>query len=245
MNLPYPKKLVLDVEVLKTLKNKINMIAVSYNKKIILIFLSVVFFILFATQNNQKICHEFSVPLKNIFENEEKLFNSSSNQIFLLETHMESERLLINNGQACSVESAALTNPDADIYFIFATNSDGINLKFTELIYELKQYSNIHLTYVNPFELSKGTLAEKFFKRKRMKKSAFPLEHMADVLRILVLNKFGGQYIDLDVFSLKPLSKINRKNFACVESENLICNGIINFDTDENGGKSITNKYLE
>lgn len=83
-------------------------------------------------------------------------------------------------------------NPDAEIYFIFATNSDGVNIKFTELVYQLKKYSNIQLSYINPFELSKGTPAEKFFKEKRMEKSAFKIEHMADVLRILILNKFGG-----------------------------------------------------
>jgi lactosylceramide 4-alpha-galactosyltransferase len=222
---------------------------VNFNKKVILVRISVglliTLFILSITKKEEKTCHEFSIPLNNFLDDQEMVKNSSKTQIFLLETHMEMERSLLDPGQACSVESAALTNPDADINLIFATNSDSINLKFNELIYQLKHYSNIHLTYVNPFELSKGTPAEKFFREERMKKSVFPIEHMADVLRILILNEFGGQYLDLDVFSLKPLSKIGRKNFACVESQDVICNGIMNFDTDENGGKAITNKYLE
>lgn len=223
--------------------------AIIYNKKIILtrisIGLIVISLMLFLTQRKAQTCHEFSISIENILKSEESLRNISKNKIFFLETHMDKERSLTDYGQACSVESAAVVNPDADIYFIFASNADGINLKFTELIYQLKHYSNIHLAYVNPFEFSKDTPAENFFNSKIMESSAFPIEHMADVLRILILNRFSGQYLDLDVFSLKPLSKINRKNFACVESENLICNGIMNLDTDENGGKAITNKYLE
>jgi hypothetical protein len=45
-------------------------------------------------------------PLKNILSDEATLNVSGSRQIFLLETHMDKERILSNPRQACTVESA-------------------------------------------------------------------------------------------------------------------------------------------
>lgn len=126
---------------------------------------------------------------------------------------------------------------------MFGTKSDGVNLKLNELVEGLISYPNIHLRYINPIEFSKGTKLENFFQRGAMDNSSFPIEHAADVLRILTLNKYGGQYLDLDIISLVPISVINRPNSACAENDVVIANGIMNFDVEE--GKAISNKYLE
>lgn len=139
----------------------------------------------------------------------------------------------------------ARTNPDMDIYFMFGTKTDGVNLLLNDLVQGLLSYPNIHLRYVNPIEFSKGTKLETFFQRRAMENSSYILEHTADVMRVLILNKYGGQYLDLDIVSLVPLSVINRQNFACCESDNMAANGIMNLDADEQGGKAISNKYLE
>lgn len=132
-----------------------------------------------------------------------------------------------------------------EIYFLLGTKSDGLNLKMNELVEGLLSYPNIHLRYFNPKELSKGTKLENFFERDAMANSSFPIEHMADIMRVLVLNKYGGQYLDLDIISLVPISVINRPNSACAENDNVIANGIMNLDIDEFGGRAISNKYLE
>jgi lactosylceramide 4-alpha-galactosyltransferase len=118
-------------------------------------------------------------------------------------------------------------------------------MKYSEIIDGLLSYPNIHLRYLNPIEFSKGTKLENFFQRGAMAKSSYPIEHTADVMRVLILNKYGGQYLDLDIISLVPLSVINRQNFACCESDNIVANGIMNMDADENGGKAVSNRYLE
>jgi lactosylceramide 4-alpha-galactosyltransferase len=133
-------------------------------------------------------------------------------------------------------------NPDMDVYFMFGTKTDGVNMKYSELIEALLSYSNIHLRYFNLFEYSKGTKLENFFKSGGVDKSGYPLEHAADILRILTLNKYGGYYLDLDVFSLVPFSTINQKNFACWEISGLIANTILNFNAEV---KILTDKYLE
>lgn len=59
-------------------------------------------------QKNEDECEAFQTyfPLKNVLSDESSLNVSKSRQIFLLETHMEKERILTNPRQACTVESA-------------------------------------------------------------------------------------------------------------------------------------------
>jgi Glycosyltransferase sugar-binding region containing DXD motif len=134
-------------------------------------------------------------------------------------------------------------NPDMEIYFSLVTKSNGVNLKYSNLTSALTSYPNVHFRFLNPVEFSKGTPLEEFFAQNKMQKSTNPIEHLSDVVRVLLLNRFGGQYLDLDVLSLMPISVINRNNFACPETKNIITNAIINMDLE--GGKAISQLYLE
>lgn len=130
-----------------------------------------------------------------------------------------------------------------EVYFILITKSNGIDMKYSESTDILAEYSNIHIKFLNPVEFSKGTQLEEFFAKDKMKNSSNPIEHMSDIVRVLLLNKYGGQYLDLDVLSLVPISVINRVNFACPEVKNVVTNAIINLDLE--GGKAISELYLE
>ena len=65
---------------------------------------------------------------------------------------------------------------------------------------------------------------------------------MADVMRVLILSKYSGTYLDLDVLSLVPLAKINYESFACPESINRITNAVIRVDKQ---GQKVMNLYLK
>jgi lactosylceramide 4-alpha-galactosyltransferase len=134
-------------------------------------------------------------------------------------------------------------NPDMEIYFLFATNFDKVNLKLNELTEALFSYPNIHLRFANVSEFAKGTKLQNFFERDGLANSSYPVEHLSDIMRILALNKYGGQYFDLDVISLVPLSVVNLKNFGCLEWHDSIGNNIINLDLES--GREITDKVLE
>lgn len=101
------------------------------------------------------------------------------------------------------------------------------------------------MRFLNVLEYSKGTRLQNFFERDELGNSLFPIEHASDVIRALTLNKYGGQYLDTDVISLQPLSKLNLSNHACAELKDMIANGLYALDTDEYGGKPITEKLLE
>ncbi|KAG5671232.1 hypothetical protein PVAND_001441 [Polypedilum vanderplanki] len=119
--------------------------------------------------------------LHNILINDEILNNSKQKKIFFIESHTNRDRKLENARQACSVESGARTNPDMDIYFIFVTNSSGIDMQYSDLIDVLMSYNNIHLRFLNPIEFSKGTILEDFFQDDKLKDSNYQIEHMSDI----------------------------------------------------------------
>lgn len=72
--------------------------------------------------------------------------------------------------------------------------------------------------------------------------SKYPIEHMADVMRVLILSKYSGIYLDLDVLSLVPLANISYENFACPESINRITNAVIRVNQQ---GQKVMNLYLQ
>lgn len=92
-------------------------------------------------------------------------------------------------------------------------------------------------------EFSIGTPLEQFMALDKLSKSSYPIEHTADILRILVLYKYGGVYLDLDVFSIFPLRLIDRNNFACLQLTNDLANGMIRLDLKE--GRKYSKDYLE
>ncbi|XP_070507589.1 lactosylceramide 4-alpha-galactosyltransferase-like [Chironomus tepperi] len=179
-------------------------------------------------ENFQTFFEPKTFKLENILSDSEFLEDEKTKKIFLLETHMDEVRILENARQACSVESAAITNPEAHVYFILATNSSQVLLKYSELAKVLMSYNNIHIRYLNIYEFSKGTILESLIAQNTILKSRFPIEHMADVMRVMVLSRYGGTYLDLDVLSLVPIAVINQENFACPENDNVITNAVVN-----------------
>lgn len=86
----------------------------SRQKLLTIVFLaSLITFVFFYRSSNKsekcldnEIFPVFGLPLKNILDDEENLNVSASHQIFLIETHMNKERILSSARQACTVESA-------------------------------------------------------------------------------------------------------------------------------------------
>lgn len=106
----------------------------------------------------------------------------------------------------------------------------------------LLSYENIHIKYLNPYEFSKGTAIEGLIKSDKILSSKYSIAHMADAMRVLTLDKYAGLYLDLDVFSLVPLSVINQVNIACPEGKNIITNAVIYIDKK---GQKVMDYYLK
>lgn len=79
---------------------------------LVILFLTVICLFIYQTnindeeKENKEIFPVYSFPLKNILDDEATLNVSASHQIFLIETHLDKERILSKPRQACTVESA-------------------------------------------------------------------------------------------------------------------------------------------
>lgn len=134
--------------------------------------------------------------------------------------------------QACSVETAAYLNPNRDVFVLFSAPVGFYRDKTTSPVLEaLNTYDNVHLRNLNLNEYMDDTPAEEWFETEKLFSSNFLVGHMSDLLRLVTLYKYGGTYLDLDIFLLQSLDNLP-KNFAAAEVVNLVNNAVINFDSE-------------
>ena len=132
-------------------------------------------------------------------------------------------------------------NPETEIYFTFASNSSAVFMENSELLEVLLKFHNIKFRFINPKELSKGTFIEDFFAKDFLDQSQFHVANRANALRILLMSKYGGQYLDLDVISLVSVAAVNMTNYGCVQSKDVVNNAVLNFDVDK--GQELLKEY--
>ena len=121
----------------------------------------------------------------------------------------------VNNYTIFSIEAAARMNPEIPVYLLFTTVTNELKLNRSVYTDILDTYKNIHIRYANVYEMGAGTVLQDFMNDNVWKKSKHAIEHMSDIIRALVIYKYGGLYIDLDVLMLKPWRYINQMNFFC------------------------------
>lgn len=87
---------------------------------------------------------------------------------------------------ACSIESAAITNPDKDVYliiiapFIYANVTEQITIQSL-----LLHYPNIHLRTVDLWEYTSNTPAQSFLKTNKLFESQYLITHLSDLIRFV------------------------------------------------------------
>lgn len=61
--------------------------------------------------------------------------------------------------------------------------------------------------------------------------SRFYLSHCSDMLRFLLIHKFGGIYFDQDVLSLKPIpGELSDRNFLVEERDDILASAVFKMD---------------
>uniref|UniRef100_A0A0K8SYV7 Alpha 1,4-glycosyltransferase domain-containing protein n=3 Tax=Lygus hesperus TaxID=30085 RepID=A0A0K8SYV7_LYGHE len=172
------------------------------------------------------------IPTKMIFATHR--LTESENNVFFIETSCakDSEKfvpggLVLTPPQACAIYSTAYHNPFKQVFLIytcplsnnFYSKSSGV----TKALFDLPNFSVVqaNLTYIyskSPLSTLDGAL----------QKSQYPVEHNADILRILLVYLFGGTYMDLDVVSTKPLDDLG-VNYIGAQQEDQLGTGVFNF----------------
>eukprot|EP00094_Tigriopus_californicus_P001481 TCALIF_01436-PA protein Name:"Similar to A4GNT Alpha-1,4-N-acetylglucosaminyltransferase (Homo sapiens)" AED:0.10 eAED:0.14 QI:50/0.5/0/1/0/0.33/3/0/315 len=124
-----------------------------------------------------------------------KLWNiSTSTSMFFVETNPKV--LSLPPRVMCALESAALHNPDRQVYHI-AQKDIGVH----EYEMVLHQYSNIQFLKRNFNDLILRSPVESIYSQ-TLSGTSFEVENLSDILRLMVLFFFGGVYMDTDVISL-------------------------------------------
>ncbi|XP_062126013.1 lactosylceramide 4-alpha-galactosyltransferase-like [Drosophila sulfurigaster albostrigata] len=134
--------------------------------------------------------------------------------------------------QACSIESAALHNPNFGVFVLFAspTYLPGAESPKLPLIEALQSYKNVHLRQLNIWRYAKGTPAEEWVNKGDLFDSSYLKEHVSDYLRILSLYRFGGIYLDIDVVVLRTMENIPL-NYVGAEEPGALCNAVFSLDS--------------
>lgn len=113
--------------------------------------------------------------------------------IFFHETSCNSYingKIVIASREACAVESAALLNPNLDVYLLFT--SPGV-IKFDgsesdRFLKALMSYQNVKIHHLNYETYTKGTPLEDLYEDGTIEASQYAMSHASDVLRYLYRN---------------------------------------------------------
>lgn len=88
--------------------------------------------------------------------------------------------------QACAIESAAKTNPELDVFLLFASPSGFSNsTPKTPIISALESYSNIYMRNVNLWTYAENTLVDQWIYDNNLFYSKYVNSHASDFLRYL------------------------------------------------------------
>ena len=160
---------------------------------------------------------------------------SETRQITFIESSGEE---CLTPRQACGIESAARTNPEMLIRIY--TNSDRTGLSgwddrvmrpgrvrscaFNRILLNLTSH-NIRFIREN---FTHRLAEEKSFRRHldEMKKSPFWVVQVSDAMRLILLKKHGGLYLDFDNIVFRPLHCL-RNSLSYLEEEVHIENGVM------------------
>ena len=164
----------------------------------------------------------------------EILIGNSENNIFFIETNDDITKL--HPRLLCAFESAAKHNPTMKVQIQRQrkswTNHYLLKLvlscpRVTVIVYYkfqvyvlisndsnlatvpeyISSYKNIIFAKVNFSKLVNNTSPSKLWKSGAITRSGFYLNNISNVLRILLLLKFGGVYLDSDVISIQQLPR--------------------------------------
>ncbi|XP_023179859.2 lactosylceramide 4-alpha-galactosyltransferase-like [Drosophila hydei] len=149
---------------------------------------------------------------------EDILFSSSQpppgRSIFFHETtctHPDSHFNIMNltARQACAIESAALNNPNLQVFTLFSCPTFRPLFGRQKLLVDaIESYKNVNFCHLSVRNYAKGTLIEDWLRKGDLFSSRFPMQHLSDLLRLISLYRFGGIYLDLDVVVLRSLEKL-------------------------------------
>ena len=143
--------------------------------------------------------------------------------IYFFETN--SNRIHFTLRQLCAIESAAKNNPNAKIRIY------SVSAKLNQMF--LEKYPNIEFNQLDIDHFLKDTILENWYAKMKnvILSGPYSVVHLSDILRLVVLWKYGGYYADLDTITVKSVdSLIDYPGVGYInENHDSLNNAIMNF----------------
>ncbi|GAB6023651.1 Lactosylceramide 4-alpha-galactosyltransferase [Chamberlinius hualienensis] len=142
--------------------------------------------------------------------------------IFFIETLIDKYDL--TSREACAIESAA--NKHKSTVTVYNTNGPfNISNKYIQLLNTLP---NVHLEVLNVAEAFRETPLESWYQSDALQSSKYPTVHTSDALRIALVYKTGGIYLDTDNVVVRSLDKF--RNTIGDQGFNKLGSSVLIFD---------------
>ena len=94
----------------------------------------------------------------------------------------------------------------------------------------VENYENVYVLHIDMDKLFIGSPLESFYQSGVLENSTFLSAHTSNIIRILAVWKYGGKYFDLDIVTIRNLTRIN--NYVIQEAnftDNNVANGAFAF----------------
>lgn len=174
-----------------------------------------------------------AIKLEDVVENTRKPRKDKT--IFFHVTNcLKHGYIKLTSRQSCAIESAALNNPNLDVYVLFASPIFYPANITSKNILSILRYKNVFLRNNDLWKYTKNTPIEEWFKSNILFKSKYVLSHTSDMLRFLTMWLWGGIYMDFVVVVKASFEEIPL-NFAGAETRNVVASGIIGFESSGSG----------
>ncbi|KAG5668372.1 hypothetical protein PVAND_016313 [Polypedilum vanderplanki] len=167
-----------------------------------------------------------------IVHNANNLITYFDENIFFIKPNYTVEHELSAN-EACSIEAAAKKSTSTTIWVIFVSSSKYVRIKNTKFIKAFKTYDNIRYQFVDVREIALESPLKNFVLSEKMRRSKKISKKITDILKYILLLKYGGFYFDLDIAKVSN-EEVNRfDNFLCFDESGYIKNSIIKLSGEE------------
>lgn len=135
-----------------------------------------------------------------------------------------------------------MRNPNRDVFLLFASpvaiDEGQYQSKDLETVLNfiriLNLYENVYLRNVNMETFAKNSPLD-LDHRDKIYSSKHPVVHLADFLRLLILYKYGGIYIDTDFIIFKNFDALEKTFITREHTYELLNNGVMAFESEGPG----------
>ncbi|XP_037285864.2 lactosylceramide 4-alpha-galactosyltransferase-like [Rhipicephalus microplus] len=134
-----------------------------------------------------------------------------------------SNETCLKGRQACSIESALLHNPSARV-ILLTTGQLSADCDYYKALSSLENFASFKPNLTDTFS---DTPIYSWYKSRNWTMGPYRIEDLSDGIRLAVLWKYGGIYLDLDVIVLNSLLELN--NSVMFEVTGQLTNSVLYF----------------